>query len=76
MSACAHEAAKNVIFSLRLYNQHLIVDFAVTVDVLYLHCAAQDVAQGAPFGSRIPMVPDSGHAFGRDHAGDPAQKGV
>ena len=55
--------------SLRLYNPHLIVDFAVTVDVLCLHCAAQDAVQGAPLGSSIPMVPDSGHALGRDHAG-------
>ena len=40
---------------------------AVTIVILCLHCAAQDAAQGGPLGSRIPMVPDSGHALGRDY---------
>ena len=43
MRACVHEAAKNVICSLRLYNPHLIVDFAETG--LCLHCVVLDAAQ-------------------------------
>ena len=47
MRACAREAAKNVFFGLWLYHPHPIVDFAVTVEILCLHHAAQDAAKPA-----------------------------
>ena len=47
MRACAREASKNVFFGLWLYHPHPIVDFAVTVEILCLHHAAQDAAKPA-----------------------------
>ena len=75
MRACAREAAKNVFFGLWLYHPHPIVDFALTVEVLSLHYAAQDAAKAALIGSNIPFGSESGHCLRRHEGGHPAQKG-